>query len=105
MFLNSVTLSVFGVKFAVGVWTSIEDVPVRFVLYVLCLAPPLALAFVLIPLSIRLLVVTSKIELLKHRKAIKGTLLGTIRMCFFVFVSCSFSSFSQKCGCAKLCWR
>ena len=62
-------------RIASTTWSSIDPVVVRFVVYFLCVIPSLALGLLLIPLSIRLLVITSKIELLKQRKAIKHTLL------------------------------
>ncbi len=75
LFLNSVIMALFGVWFAANAWQAYSPV-LAIVLYALCVGPSLALGLFLIPISIRLLVVTSKIELLKQRKAIKSTLLG-----------------------------
>ncbi len=75
MFLTSLFAAVFGVWFVTAAWTEVEVVAVRFVLYVLIVVALLLIAFFMVPVSIRLLVVTSKIELLKHHKTIKRTLL------------------------------
>jgi Ca2+-binding EF-hand superfamily protein len=75
LFLSSLLGSVFGVWFVLTVWREIEVVALRFVLYVLVVAPLLVTVLLVCPLCIRLWVVASKIELLKHHKTIKRTLL------------------------------
>jgi hypothetical protein len=71
LFLSSLMGAVFGVWFVAAVWREIASVPARFVLYALVVAPLLFTVLLVCPLCIRLWVITSKIELLKHHKTIK----------------------------------
>lgn len=73
-FINALMMGLFGVWFSTTVWNNVNSVAIRFVLYAIVVIPELLVALVLLPHSIRLLVVCSKIELMKHDKSIQRTL-------------------------------
>ena len=74
MFLNALFIAVYGVWFASIVWT-LNNVAVRFLAYFLAGVPLLILPVLILPANVRLLVITSKIELMKEQIDIKRTLL------------------------------
>jgi Ca2+-binding EF-hand superfamily protein len=75
MFLNSLMMAVYGVYMAQYVWLDIDSVAVRFVIYIFAAVPLLLTTIIFIPLNVKYFVIASKVEMMKHQKSIKKTLL------------------------------